>query len=507
MTITDALQAVYRTSTPLVHISTPDPAATIAAAMATFTAAARAANEVPPLFLRWSVTRGIEPLTPEAQDFAREINRENPTEPVTVTGNPVDAMTLFARAISDRTSVSAVLFALQVDEVWTDAAGRQALWELRDVAKAAGSCFVGLSPGATPPPQIAGDILDLDEPLPDAEALAEIVTETAANVDGLDIDDATRARAVEALTGLAAYPADQALSLSLSKDGIDLPALWERKRRMIDQTPGLTVYRGKETFADIGGNENIKAFLSRILAGRRKPGAVVIIDEIEKALAGAAGDTSGTSQDQLGALLTEMQETDATGILALGPPGTGKTAAAKAAGNEGSIPTMMLDLGATKSSLVGSSEARLRAALKTVRAVSNGQPLYIATCNSIASLPPELRRRFHLGTFFFDLPTPAERQAIWEIYKRRFCCIGEHPPDDGWTGAEIKNCCDLADRLAISLTEAAAYIVPVSISARDVIERLRQDASGRYTSANTPGVYQFDATTQPNTRQRRIRSA
>jgi hypothetical protein len=30
----------------------------------------------------------------------------------------------------------------------------------------------------------------------------------------------------------------------------------------------------------------------------------------------------------------------------------------------------------------------------------------------ISSLPPELRRRFTLGTFFFDLPCVEERQAI-----------------------------------------------------------------------------------------------
>ncbi|MGB7590439.1 MAG: hypothetical protein WBO19_04275, partial [Terriglobia bacterium] len=44
-----------------------------------------------------------------------------------------------------------------------------------------------------------------------------------------------------------------------------------------------------------------------------------------------------------------------------------------------------------------------------IDAVSQGRMLFIATCNSIASLPPELRRRFTLGTFFFDLPTVDER--------------------------------------------------------------------------------------------------
>jgi hypothetical protein len=46
--------------------------------------------------------------------------------------------------------------------------------------------------------------------------------------------------------------------------------------------------------------------------------------------------------------------------------------------------------------------------IKVDAVAQEGRMLFIATCNSIASLPPELRRRFTLGTFFFDLPTALE---------------------------------------------------------------------------------------------------
>jgi hypothetical protein len=46
--------------------------------------------------------------------------------------------------------------------------------------------------------------------------------------------------------------------MSLSKKGLDLEQLWERKRQVIEQVPGLSVWRGGETFDDIGGCENIK---------------------------------------------------------------------------------------------------------------------------------------------------------------------------------------------------------------------------------------------------------
>ncbi len=143
-------------------------------------------------------------------------------------------------------------------------------------------------------------------------------------------------------------------------------------------------------------------------------------------------------------------------------PGSAKSATAKATGGTAGIPTIAFDLPAMESSLVGASTERLRTALEIIDAVSQGRMLFIATCNSIASLPPELRRRFTLGTFFFDLPTAEERGTIWKIYLKKYGVSGELPNDDGWTGAEIKECCRKAHRLGISLTQASRYIVPVS---------------------------------------------
>jgi SpoVK/Ycf46/Vps4 family AAA+-type ATPase len=235
---------------------------------------------------------------------------------------------------------------------------------------------------------------------------------------------------------------------------------------------------------------------------------------------------SGVTQDQLGILLSYMQDQAAAGMIFVGPPGAAKSAVAKAAGNEAGIPTIQLDLGAAKGSLVGQSELQIRNALKVITAVSNGRSLWIATCNAIADLPPELRRRFTLGTFFFDLPDAAERAAIWEIHianyfghevrsegrvargKKsvpRVSTLGPRPADDGWTGAEIRNCCEIAWRLGCSLVEAAAFIVPVSRSAADQIQRLREQADGRFLSASAPGVYRRrDGAAQANDSYRKL---
>jgi hypothetical protein len=76
---------------------------------------------------------------------------------------------------------------------------------------------------------------------------------------------------VDALIGLAASPAEQVLALALLKNGVDLSRLWERKRQTVEQTPGLSIWRGGETFDDVGGCDTIKRFLSAVLNGREAP--------------------------------------------------------------------------------------------------------------------------------------------------------------------------------------------------------------------------------------------
>jgi len=54
--------------------------------------------------------------------------------------------------------------------------------------------------------------------------------------------------------------------------------------------------------------------------------------------------------------------------------------------------------------------------------------------------------------------------------------------------------------LGITLMQAARYIVPVSRSAAEQIKALRQMASGKFISASTPGVYQYQENPAPRRR-------
>ena len=93
--------------------------------------------------------------------------------------------------------------------------------------------------------------------------------------------------------------------------------------------------------------------------------------------------------------------------------------------------------------------------------------------------------------FFLDLPGTAEREAIWPLYLRRYGLDPDQrrPADRDWTGAEIASCCRLAALLDLPLTEAAANVVPVAVTAAESVERLRTWAAGRCLDACRGGIY------------------
>jgi hypothetical protein len=480
--ILSQIKAARRVSVPLVAIATPDPAATIKAIV-------EMVNGAP--MVQWDGAEGMRSLNETGKDALAVATGEGES----AVANPMAALSIAKKlpgAKKEPKLGGTVVFFHLANRWVADPLTIQAVWNLRDEFKRDGRMLVLLSITADWPPELSGDIVAFDEPLPDGEALAALVQKLHKDA-GLEIQPEILNKSVEAVQGLPAFQAEQVVAMSLSKQGLDVPALWERKRKQIELTAGLKVHRDPTRYADVGGVAVVKSFLKRIMDGNARPNAVVFIDEIEKFLAGASGsvgDSSGVSQDQLGQLLSYMQDQNAAGCIFVGPPGAAKSAVAKATGNEAGIPTIQLDLGAMKGSLVGSSEHNLRNALKVVTSVSNGRSLWIATCNSIADLPPELRRRFTLGTFFFDLPDEIERKAIWKIWLSRFEITKSERPDDvGWTGAEIRQCCDIAWRLSCSLKEAANFVVPVSRSAAEQLEKLRKAAEGRFLSASKSGVY------------------
>lgn len=481
----DQFKAARRAGTPLLAIETPDPAATISTIV-------QGMNGKNPPFMQWDIVQGLVALNDAG---AKEMGRLGLSkEDLAMRSvNPTEMLSLLTKLPGE-----AIIFMHNAQRFLDSDGVAQAAWNLRDIFKQRLNVLVMLAPSIKLPAELERDVIVLDEPLPDDEALGAIADTvhkslSAAFVDAKPMTKETRAKIIRAARGLSAFAAEQAIYMSASKAGIDIDELWERKRKMIEQTKGLQVYTGGESFDDIGGIERIKEFSGRLFKGANPPTAIVWIDEIEKAMAGTGpvGDTSGTSQDQLGVLLNAMNDNEWAGQIAIGPPGCAKSLYAKSMATTHGVPCIKLDLGAMKGSLVGQSEQQIRAAIKIILAVAGKGAYWIATCNQLDSLKPELRRRFTDGVWFFDLPDADERASIWTLLRGRFGIKNGDalPDDDNWTGADIRNVCSIAYRLKVSLREAASYITPVAKSDPRSIERLRDLADNAFLSASQAGVY------------------
>jgi len=498
LTLIQQVKHARRVSVPLVAITTPDPAATL-------DGIAAAINGVAPI-ISWDTDAGVVGVNGAGETLAEKLGGRK------MAGNPLAILSQAAAVVPPK----AILAILQADAWLDDPMVKQAVWNLRDAYKVNHRMLVLLADDLTLPGFLRNDVVQIDEPLPTAKQLEAIVVEAdksasvcpecrgsgkakglaceACKETGINpkrplLKGDSLARAVEGVAGLAAFPAEQAVSMALRPDGVDLDHLWATKRKAIEQTRGLSVYYGGETFEDLGGLGEIKSYLTDVMEGREPPRVVVWLDEIEKSGLAHDSDLSGVNADQLGTVLSYMEDTEAFGVLAVGVAGSGKAAIWKAVGSTFGRMVIRLDLGAMQGSLVGESQQNIRQALKVITGVGGESVLWIATSNSVEGLDTALRSRF-VDTYFFDLPSADERKPIWEVWLKRYPEVDrEQIDDEGWVGRNIRQAVQKAWKQRKSLGHVAQRIIPQAIVEGQAIERLRAEADGRYLSASYPGVY------------------
>jgi hypothetical protein len=517
----EQFRAARRVSTPLVAITTPDPGATERLILD----AMNVAKNVPPM-LTWDIIRGLRPLNEPGHAAIATMTD-------VVDNSKFDIVATLAKlGETGGLPAGACLFVHNAARYLSEGKSAlvvQAVWNLRDIFKADRRMLVLLSPQFSMPIELQTDVVFLDDPYPDDGKLQEIVREVVAAAEadskakGVEFslkatDDIVKKSAAK-LKGTASFAAEQLIAMAVRPDRIDGTYLDIQAKKIVGQTKGLTFESGTETFDDIGGLGFIKEFGGKLFGGPEPPAVIVRIEELEKSMAGAKGDLSGTSGDALQVILSEMEDNGWSGLLAYGCPGAGKSIFAKSLANTYEAKPIRFDVNSTKGSLVGQSEANIRQAMKVIKTIGGSRVFFVASVNRLESLPPELQRRFRCGVWFFDVPDAKERKAIWDINLKRF---GHHKmlkspgleslwrsgptestDEDDLTGADIRNICEMAYQLGVTLPEARKFVVPLKTQSPDAIVAARAMASHRFISASLGGVYHSTSSHQANSKPSR----
>jgi len=486
----DTFRAARRAAVPLLAVQTPDQLAIIPALALASAEVDKTQERAASPLVRWDAVQGYIAINRAGEAAAAQ------ADPERMSADPVMALVLAASL-----PPASVLVMVNGQRIVGEGAVPTALLGLRDSFKASGRMVVLLGPAFALPAELVNDVVLLDEELPDDDAIGATVDSIYASTPGAPACKPDKRRAaVDALRGLPLFAAETAAAMSMGRKGLDVDAAWERKCALVRQTPGLTVWRGGESFDDLGGLTEIKRFC-RALAKSSSFSAVVWMDEVEKMMAAMHTDTSGVSQDQHAQVLTFMQDNRVPGLLLIGQPGSGKSAVAKALGAAMNVPTVRMDMGAMMGGLVGDSQRLIRGALKTLMGISQGKMIVVATCNDVGALErsPELMRRFKLPKWYFDLPTAEERASIWPIALKRYglALDSARPDDEGWTGAEIDACCETAALLGATVVEAARNIIPMALAQPGIVTTRRDQAHGRFLNASAPGPYMKPGSVSP----------
>ena len=456
--------------------------------------------------LGWSVARGFRRL-----DGGKAVP-EDGREPI---HDPVAALTQIEKLADPSLVVLKDFHAFLSDPTVV-----RSLRELAHALKATYTTVILLSPLLVMPPEIEKEVSVLDVPLPTYRDLLDLLKEIVDVVrrNNRARVELTRDQAdelVRAALGLTLAEAESAFAKAIATDGRlsrdDIPLVLEEKRQVIRKSGLLEYFSADQNLSAVGGLEHLKTWLSR------------------------RGAAFSEAARRFG--LPEPK-----GLLLLGVQGCGKSLTAKAVAGQWRLPLLRLDMGRIFSGLIGSSEENLRRAIRVAESVapvvlwvdeiekglsgsqSSGvtdggvsarvfgslltwlqektAPVFVvATANRIDMLPPELLRKGRFDEIFFiDLPSAAERREILDIHVRKrnrdpalYDLEALTAQTDGFSGAELEAAIisglyeafgEGTELTQLHLARAVAECMPLSVTMREEIERLREWAATRTRPAS-----------------------
>jgi ATPase family associated with various cellular activities (AAA) len=391
---------------------------------------------------------------------------------------------------------------------------------LRDVAakfKGARRSIVLCGASLAVPPELADQVTHFNLGLPDQAALLAALRETLVEVAQQEsvacpLDPAAQTRVAQALSGMTLSGARAILRKSVIGGGcadgqLHLRVL-DEKRKALGQDGVLDFIKVDSSFADVAGLAGLRDWLA----------------------------------DRRAALTPEGQKfglEPPRGVLITGVQGCGKSLCARAVAGEWGLQLARFDAGTLYEKFVGESEKKLRTVLEKAvcmaplvlwideieKGFASGSSdadgglsqrllgtfltwmqephagvFLAATSNDISHLPPELLRKGRFDEIFFvDLPSTAERSAIFALHlkkrgrdPRQFDLDALAAASNGFSGAEIEQSIVAAlytafskkEQLSTAILQAElARTVPLSVTRREDIAAIRAWAKGRAVPA------------------------
>lgn len=383
------------------------------------------------------------------------------------------------------------------------------------------STVILISPVLRLPVDLEKDTSLLEFPLPtQTETRAMLDQIIATNSDGgrlkVELGEVGRQRLAQAALGLSLPEASNAYARAIVDHGSltdeDVSVVLEQKRQMVRASGLLEFVTVDEGLDGVGGLENLKRWLAK-RDGSWLPDAAAF----------------GLPAPR--------------GMLLTGVPGCGKSLTAKAVAAAWQMPLLRLDLGRVFAGVVGSSEQNMRTVMRTAEAIApcvlwidevekgfgtqaegdsgtssrvfgsfltwlqekTAAVFVVATANRVERLPAEFLRKGRFDEIFFiDLPTRAERAAIWRLHLTRRVptlatwdeavnrCSTE---SEGYSGAEIEQAIvtamfdAYAERRPVTLGDllhTLSTMVPLSVTQAEQVGAVRSWAAARAVTATAP---------------------
>ena len=367
-------------------------------------------------------------------------------------------------------------------------------------------------------PELDHNVVHYHIELPEREELRKVfdtVLHSLVSANRIEVllDTRDREELVTALSGMTLNQARQTIAFAALKDGklsVDaIKEILERKAQVIRESGLLEYFPVEDNRFQLGGFARLKSWLVRARTGFSREAR-------------------------------ELNLPTPRGILIVGVQGCGKSLAAKVIAREWKLPLVKLDAGRLFDKYIGESEKNFRKAISLAesmapvvlwideieKAMATGggeadggvgrrmfgsfltwlqekqqEVFVVATANDLSILPPELLRKGRFDEIFFvDLPNADERGAILTIHlKLRKQDPGQFDfhrlveATEGFSGAEIEQVVIAALYRGLHLkqpldtellVQEISETVPLSISRREDMQKLREMSRGRFVSVN-----------------------